>query len=62
MNIDQFYCKFLMNFAQISNLVRQKQAADDLDVLKIRLPPFLKKERPRIVGRRPISNYLPQPP
>jgi hypothetical protein len=50
LNIDQFFCNFLLNFAQILNLVRQMQAADDLDVLRIRLPPFKKKERPRIVG------------
>jgi hypothetical protein len=62
LKIDQFYCKFLMNFAQISNFKQEKHIAYDLDVLKIQLPPFKKKELPRIVGRRPISTYLPQPP
>jgi hypothetical protein len=37
------YSKFLMNFVHILNSKEQGHASDDLDALRIRLPPFKKR-------------------
>jgi hypothetical protein len=36
----------LKDFAQILNFEQEEQVADDLDALRIRLPPFKKKNTP----------------
>jgi hypothetical protein len=52
-----------MNFLQIMNLNQQRQAANDLNGPKIRLPPLKKKNAPEmwIGGQHPLTSpSLPQ--